>query len=234
MINANIILPFSFKYVEDKKISHGDLAFPLSKPSIIPIAIFELVKKIIKQMNIVLRKLIPGLEIKIKEYGAQLTKTNQDGIRFELVSKRDDVEIALKYESEGIKKIISILSTLIAVYKNPSFWLVVDEFDAGFFEYLLWEILDILSKYGKGQLIFTSHNLRPLEILKPDCIIFTTVNPKNKYIRYSNVKSNNNLRNVYMRSLILGEQSEEVYKETSSSEIRKVFKKAGRLSNVQN
>lgn len=233
LISANIAIPFNFRYSENGTLSHGDLGISLSEPSIIPINHFELVSKIIKQMNIVLKKIIPELEIKIKEYGGQLTRNNQDGIRFELISKRGDTEIALKYESEGIKKVISILSTLIAVYKNPSFCLVVDELDAGIFEYLLGEILDILSKFGKGQLVFTSHNLRPLEILKSDSIIFTTVNPKNKFIKFSNIKNNNNLRSVYMRSLILGGQAEIVYEETNSYEIRRAFKKAGRFANVQ-
>lgn len=36
--------------------------------------------------------------------------------------------------------------------------------NGGIFEYLLGELLNIISEKGKGQLIFTSHNLRPLEI----------------------------------------------------------------------
>ena len=94
--------------------------------------------------------------------------------------------------------------------------------------------MDILSKYGKGQLIFTSHNLRPLEVLKKDCLIFTTTNSKNKYIRYSNIKNNNNLRSVYMRSLIIGGQSEIVYEETNSFDIVRAFKQAGRITDAEN
>ena len=234
LINANIMMPFSFRYIDEKNISQGDLAITLSKPSVINKKGFNLVKKIIQQMNIVLNQIIPGLEIKIKEYGIQLMENNEEGINFDLISKRGEIEIALRYESEGIKKIISILSTLIAVYKNPSFCLAIDELDAGIFEYLLGEILDILSKYGKGQLIFTSHNLRPLEVLKKDCLIFTTTNSKNKYIRYTNIKNNNNLRSVYMRSLIVGGQSEIVYEETNSFDIVRAFKKAGRINDAEN
>ncbi len=234
LINANIVLPFSFRYLEEKSLSQGDLAITLFKSSIINKKEFILVKKIIQQMNIVLNQIIPGLEIKIKEYGMQLMENNQEGINFDLISKRGEVEIALKYESEGIKKIVSILSTLIAVYQNSSFCLAIDELDAGIFEYLLGEILEVISKYGKGQLIFTSHNLRPLEVLKKDSLIFTTSNPKNKYIRYSNIKKNNNLRSVYMRSLIIGGQSEIVYEETNSFDIVRAFKRAGRISDDKN
>lgn len=41
----------------------------------------------------------------------------------------------------------------------------IDELDAGIFEYMLGELLDIFGKSAKGQLIFTSHNLRALEML---------------------------------------------------------------------
>ena len=48
----------------------------------------------------------------------------------------------------------------------------------GVFEYLLGEMLNIISEKGKGQLIFTSHNLRPLETIDKGFIAFTTTNPK--------------------------------------------------------
>ena len=49
--------------------------------------------------------------------------------------------LPLKYESEGIKKITSILHLLIAAYNNPSITLAIDELDSGIYEYLLGELL---------------------------------------------------------------------------------------------
>ena len=37
-------------------------------------------------------------------------------------------------------------------------------------------------------MIFTSHNLRPLETIDKGFIAFTTTNQKNRYIRLTNVK----------------------------------------------
>lgn len=119
------------------------------------------------------------------------------------------------------------MSLLIAVYNRPSVTIAVDELDAGIFEYLLGELLRIIAEKGKGQLIFTSHNLRPLETLDKGCIAFTTTNPNNRYIRPKNVKSSNNLRDFYYRDITLGEQAEEVYKPTQNAEISYAFKKAG-------
>lgn len=99
--------------------------------------------------------------------------------------------------------------------------------DAGIFEYLLGELLEILEQKGKGQLIFTSHNLRPLEVLDKYNLIFTTTNIDNRYIKLKNVKTNNNLRDIYYRDLILDGQDEIIYDRTNSAKIARAFRKAG-------
>lgn len=229
IINADILIPLSFKCRSDSGMSYGKLGLSLNQPNEFKIEEYEVVKNIIDQMNIVLKKIIPNLSVTIKDLGLQFNEKSEEVIRFQLFSNNGNNEFPLRYESDGIKKIISILSSLIVVYNDPSYCLVIDEFDAGIFEYLLGEILEIVSKFGKGQLIFTSHNLRPLEILDKDSLIFTTVNRKNNYIKIANIKPSNNIRNVYMRSVMLGSDNDEksLYKETDNYEIRKAFRKAG-------
>ena len=58
-------------------------------------------------------------------------------IIFELISERDGFSIPLRFESAGIRKIISTLSLLITVYNNPDMTVAIDEIDSGIFEYLL-------------------------------------------------------------------------------------------------
>ena len=146
--------------------------------------------------------------------------------RYQGYSQKNKKEIALRYESEGIKKIVSILQLLIVVYNNDSITVAIDELDSGIFEYLLGEILRIISEKGKGQLIFTSHNLRPLETIDKGFIAFTTTNVNNRYIRFSNVKNNNNLRDFYYRDIMLGEQDEPVYETTNNNDIALAFREA--------
>ena len=110
------------------------------------------------------------------------------------------------------------------IYNKESITVAIDELDSGIFEYLLGELLHIISEKGKGQLIFTSHNLRPLETLDRGFIAFTTTNPSNRYIRLSNVKTNNNLRDFYYRDIMLEEQNETVYEPTNNSEIALAFR----------
>lgn len=219
-------LPLFFKCSNKSGNAVGNLPIPLNGSGVIPEQAFEVVNNVIKNMNIVLEQLIPNLTIGIKVIGTQTMKNGETGYIIELISKKNKKEIALRYESEGIKKIVSILQLLIVVYNNDSITVAIDELDSGIFEYLLGEILRIISEKGKGQLIFTSHNLRPLETIDKGFIAFTTTNVNNRYIRFSNVKNNNNLRDFYYRDIMLGEQDEPVYETTNNNDIALAFREA--------
>ena len=223
-------LPLSFKYTNTTHGAVGHIAIPLESKAVIPQEASALLKKIINNMNIVLNQLVPGLTINVKELGSQTLKNGNTGVEIELFSNKNNKEIPLIYESEGIKKIISILQLLITIYNDPSVTVAIDELDAGVFEYLLGELLRVLSEKGKGQLIFTSHNLRVLETLDKGFIAFTTTNPQKRYIRFNNIKTNHNLRDFYYRDIVLGEQKEEVYEMTNNYEIALAFREAGELS----
>jgi AAA15 family ATPase/GTPase len=226
------LLPVNFNNVqtEDAEISgsilvniqhSSDVASVVSRKSL------ELLKKSLQKDNLVLSKLIPGLEIEVKELGIILQKDSTEGINIDLLAKRGNETIPLRHESEGVKKIVSILHLLICVYNDPSFTVAIDELDSGIFEFLLGELLEIIAENGNGQLIFTSHNLRPLETIDDKFIAFTTTNPKNRYIRFSGLQKNNSLRSRYFRDLQLGGQEEELYAQTDKSEIDHAFFGAG-------
>ncbi len=229
VISANFLLPMAFK-IEQKEIGmKGDFAVPLTEPVVLNEERKKNLDMIVEQINMVLFTIIPGMKIDVYHYGMQLTDSGENGYRVELVSVRENMPpIPIRMESEGIIKIISILNALIQAFGNPSICLAVDELDAGIFEYMLGELLDIFNKSAKGQLIFTSHNLRALEMLDKDNIMFSTVNPERRYIRMKNVKASNNLRDTYIRGLTLGGQDEVIYEETDSLRIARAFRKAGR------
>ncbi len=229
MINANLYIPLCFQMRDTKKIAGGDIALSLTEPTTIPEEVLDTVSNIIGNLNIVLQEIIPDLKIRIKEYGEELNEDGETVIKIELLAERGDIKIPLRYESDGIKKIISILSAMIVMFNNPTICLAIDELDAGVFEYLLGEILEIIENRAQGQLVFTSHNLRPLEKLNKDSLIFTTTNPDNRYIRFANVKTSHNLRNFYYRGIKLGGQDEEIYDRTNEYKIARAFRVAGRI-----
>ena len=222
-------LPLVFKYRNDKSETIGRVMISLDRPTLIPEESYNLVEKVMESMNIVLEQIVPGLKIGIVDLGAAMTKDGKIAKQIQLISLKNNKQIPFCYESEGIKNIVSNLQLLIVVYNNPSVTVAIDELDSGVFEYLLGEMLNIISEKGKGQLIFTSHNLRPLETIDKGFIAFTTTNQKNRYIRLTNVKGTNNLRDFYYRDIVLGEQSEQVYNPTNNFEIALAFREAGEI-----
>ena len=229
LISANFLLPMAFRIEKEKTGMKGDFAVPLMEPVILDIKKKDILNEIVDQINTVLYTIIPGMSIEIKDYGKQAMDSGEEGWKVELMSNREGKRtIPIRMESEGIIKIVSILNVLIQAFGNSSICLVIDELDAGIFEYMLGELLDIFNKSAKGQLIFTSHNLRALEMLDKDSIMFSTANPNNRYIHMKNVKGSNNLRSMYIRSITLGGQEEKIYEETDSLKIARAFRKAGR------
>lgn len=224
--NMNL-LPLSMRLRTDSSITKSD-AIPvgLGQNKSNQVA-FDTVNSIVAQIDILIGNIIPGLKIEIIQKASQLNESAEEEIVFELVSNRNGIITPLKYESEGIKKILCILSSLIAMYNDRSIFVAIDEMDAGIFEYLLGEILETINKTGKGQLLFTSHNMRPLEVLESSNIYFTTTNPENKYIKFIGIKANNNLRTTLLRTIDLGGQKETIYENTSTYQIGKAFRKAG-------
>lgn len=211
----------------------GRLELPLDQPATIPAIEYSIAKEVINTINVVLREVIPGMEIELAPLGKEFTEKGGIGIQAQLVRAISDpetngtIQLPLKYESEGIKKIISILHLFICTYNSPGITLAIDELDSGIYEYLLGELLQIMQKSGLGQLIFTSHNLRPLEMLNSSSIIFTTTNSENRYVRVSGMKPSNNLRLRYFRDITLGSDGEELYQETNSIEIAHAMRKMG-------
>ncbi len=223
------IIKALYRFVGNGAARNGNFRFPLKEPAIIHAEQKNILDTVLEQMNTVLYTIIPGLHLEIKDYGIQMTDSGEKGYKIELLSVRDNIPpIPIRMESDGIIKIISIMYVLIRAFGNPSVCLVIDELDSGIFEYMLGELLDIFNRCARGQLIFTSHNLRALEMLEEENIMFSTNNPSNRFIHMKKIHCSRNLRDVYLRGITLGGQEEVIYEETDSLKIARAFRKAGR------
>ena len=109
---------------------------------------------LIEELNTVINSIIPDMNLKMVTLRSELSNNNQTGDVIEVVSVRNGQEIPLHYESEGIKKLLTILNLLIYMHNNPNVFVAIDELDASIFEYLLGEILSMLTESGKGHLNF--------------------------------------------------------------------------------
>ena len=178
-------------------------------------------------INKVLPAIVPGLSIQFGQVSSSVNKDGEEIITAKAYSVRDGMKFSTCYESEGIKRIISLIHALASVYNYREACLVVDELDSGIFEYLLGEIVGEMHEGSRGQLIFTSHNLRVLEKLPSRNIICTTTNPENRYIRFRGVAANNNARDTFIRAISLGGQEEEIYNEADLESLSLALRMAG-------
>ena len=238
LVYRNLFLPIDFHIKnQDNTTSGGRLRFSMGNISadgsadfmLLSDEVFELAKKLFDQINEIMPTLIPDLKLELEEQGRQTLENGNVGIRTGLISIRGDVRLPFSYESEGVKKLASMISLFSAMYNNPNMFVVIDELDAGIYEYLLGEILGVLNNGGKGQLLFTSHNLRLLEVLKKENFVFSTTNEENRYISFKDIKKSNNLRTMYLREIVFGGGKEEIYAETDSFFMRKAFEAAGMI-----
>lgn len=207
--------------------TEGRIMFDAREPEIIPTDQISRLRQELDRISSVLSQLVPGLAIGLKEISETLDRDGNSAMVTMLTAYRNGKELPLRDESDGVRKIISVLSLIIAAFNEQSVTVAIDEFDAGIFEYLLGEILQAMEESGKGQFIFTSHNLRPLEVIDKKFLYFTTTNPHNRYIKLKNIAATNNLRDTYFREIVLCEQEEEIYKKTKRFKIIAALKKAG-------
>lgn len=225
----NLSLPVPFSFERDEKGYRGKIELSFAENVFITDFNYEIARHLFRQMNEVLPSIIEGLQIDLKVVNDQVIENNVHGKNISIYSAKNGRELPFSYESDGTKKIVSILSALIHVYGSESAIVVIDELDAGLFEFLLGEIIEILGTSTKGQLIFTSHNLRVLEVLPYKNIIFSTSDPQKRFVKIRNVRETNNLRDVYLRAIQLGGQEAELYSGEVAPKIKRAFRKAGKV-----
>lgn len=233
-INLNKILAINIHKKAGNVVEQAINPLAMGGVTEIPEKDYEEVKSVINAINVAIKSIVPDLQIYLEK---ELELEHPDGIKtvqVSVYSKRGEKKFSLRYESEGIKRIISILNNLIAVYNNEAVCLVVDELDSSIYEYLLGELIGVMHRDMKGQLIFTSNNLRVLEKLDSKNIICVTTNPDNKYIRLKGIEKSHNNRDFYIRALTVGGQNEVLYDENNLDEMGYAFRKAAKIARNDN
>lgn len=226
-IAAMDAIPFLYRSETEKAINTTFGKFSIFGESILSNEVKPVVFEYFKEIDIVINKIVPNMHVSVIDLGNAILENGVEGFRCEVVSIRNDLKIPLRLESDGIKKIISLISAMVDVFNNKSSILIVDEFDSGIFEYLLGELLKGFKEEAKGQFLFTSHNLRALEVIK-DSIVFSSLDENNKYITYPRLSKTENLRSQYLRKLFL-DSDNNFSEQIDLYDIYRSFVKAGEL-----
>lgn len=211
-----------------KMNAHGELPIFLnSETNYYPEEIADIIIKTIEQVNGIFETIVSDSKLYCKEEGEKIRENGVKEKALNLyIKKIDDKEIYIENESAGIKKIISILSALVYYVKEENALVVIDELDAHIFEYLLAIILKNISEIAKGQLIFTAHNLSPLERLEKENIVITSIEKeKVNYSYLKNVSKTTNLRQKYIRSQAIWSEDNIIPLNLNESALKMYLKK---------
>lgn len=230
--NNDIFLNLNYRSAKDNCIVQMNSSF-VNYRIILPDEEFTNYKRSIDAANVLIAALVPNLEISIdpRTITDTVIGNNVRGKSFEIVSIRDGDFLPMSLESNGIRSLFAIASLLITAYNDRSVTIAIDEFDSGIFEYLLGGLLEIYKESGKGLFIFTSHNLRPLEILGKNNVYFTVTKNKNIFKKYPYIQPGANFRNQYIRSLYLSSDEDDFHFSVKKGDIRKAFLKAVSIYN---
>lgn len=181
-----------------------NLPIVFNEKTVVNDKLYGLIVDVVSHINKLLCVIIPAVEIEIESHPTML-KNGDSGMSVNLISVRKDAllkeRFPFKYESAGVIRMVSLLFDYMKAFCDSSATLIVDELDSGIFEDLLGKLLFEFQESGKGQLIFTAHNLHPLEVLDKRFIRFTSLNSSDRYHRIRNVGATNNLRDLYLREI---------------------------------
>lgn len=205
LYNLEILLPL--KAHTDN--AHGTLpiSFGKNRSNIYEENIVMDLEKIIAQIGDIFSVIIPDSKL-ILEKKYDRIENDSKKIAVSIYVEKNGKKIAIENESTGIIKLISLLSALVYYVQDERAIVLIDELDIHIFEYLLATLLEKLSKYAKGQLIFTAHNLLPLEKLNRNSIIISTIeNEQTTYVYFKGTSGTTNLRQKYLRSQSLWSES---------------------------
>lgn len=186
----------------------NNIPFVVSDNTVASRELFEYIKDMFYDVNSVLDKIIPNLSIEIvgeKDFD----ESGDEVYKVSLFSIHNGKRMPFRFESDGIIKIVSIMADYIIAFNQGSTTMVIDELDSGVYEYLLGQLLRIFEESGKGQLIFTSHDLHPLESINKKFIRFACTDEKNRYVKLKSVGASNNLRDVYLKEIKRPKNSEQ-------------------------
>ena len=199
LYNLNLLIPMN---IHTNKV-HGNLAVNYidSIGNIYTEKEAEILEETVKEINSIFSTIIPNSKLSTER---KITSLEGEELKVgvNIYVEREGRKLLLDQESTGVIKLVSLLSIILYYIKDKNSIVAIDEFDIHIFEYLLALFLEKVALYAKGQLIFTAHNLLPMEKLDKESIIISTKDEKKgvSYVYLKGASVTTNLRQKYLRS----------------------------------
>lgn len=112
-----------------------------------------------------------------------------------------DYSIDLELESVGIKKLMNLYNSI--KFLSDGGILIIDELDSHINDIYLVKLVEYVSKYANGQLIFTTHNVSPMETLKSKKYSIDFMSMSGKVISWTQI-GNYSPSKLYRKGMING------------------------------
>ena len=199
LYNLNLLIPMN---IHTNNV-HGTLAvnYRDSIGNIYTEKEAEILEETVKEINSIFSTIIPNSKLSTER---KITSLEGEELKIgvNIYVEREGRKLLLDQESTGVIKLVSLLSIILYYIKDKNAIVAIDEFDKHIFEYLLALFLEKISLYARGQLIFTAHNLLPMEKLDKESIIISTKDRKKgvSYVYLKGASVTTNLRQKYLRS----------------------------------
>ena len=199
LYNLNLLIPMN---IHTNNV-HGTLAvnYRDSIGNIYTEKEAEILEETVKEINSIFSTIIPNSKLSTER---KITSLEGEELKIgvNIYVEREGRKLLLDQESTGVIKLVSLLSIILYYIKDENAIVAIDEFDIHIFEYLLALFLEKISLYARGQLIFTAHNLLPMEKLDKESIIISTKDRKKgvSYVYLKGASVTTNLRQKYLRS----------------------------------
>jgi len=199
LYNLNLLIPMN---IHTNNV-HGTLAvnYRDSIGNIYTEKEAEILEETVKEINSIFSTIIPNSKLSTER---KITSLEGEELKIgvNIYVEREGRKLLLDQESTGVIKLVSLLSIILYYIKDKNAIVAIDEFDIHIFEYLLALFLEKISLYARGQLIFTAHNLLPMEKLDKESIIISTKDRKKgvSYVYLKGASVTTNLRQKYLRS----------------------------------
>lgn len=139
-------------------------------------------------------------EIIIKKELIEKTSNNQYYKINEYIDYGDYL-IDLEFESMGIKKLLNLYEGLANIQNGGI--TIIDELDSHINDVYLVRLIEFFSEFGKGQLVFTTHNVSPMEILKHKKFSIDFMTQSGKVVSWTQV-GNYSPTKLYQKGMING------------------------------
>lgn len=111
----------------------------------------------------------------------------------------DNYRIHYEFESTGIKKLVTLFSAFKAFFDGKIVF--IDELDSHIHDVYLLKLLEYFTEEGKGQLIFTTHNLAPMEVLKRQKHSIDFITSKPNIVSWKK-SGNYSIINLYRKGMV--------------------------------